>query len=167
MTKQVSVDIKRVRDNDLPIPEYETDGAVGFDLRADLTNFNGNEICIDNPPKFRESIVDLSCEDKVPIIPTGFAYKVPDGYEIQIRPRSSMGRKKVLLPNSPGTIDQDYRGEIGMMLYPDRGDNIKIQHGDRIAQAVLSPVVRAEFNEVDELDDTERGDGGFGSTGVE
>ena len=99
-------------------------------------------------------------------IPTGFMLAVPDGYEAQIRPRSGLALTHgIVLPNSPGTIDADYRGELRVILGNIGQQDFTVQRGDRIAQLVIAPVVRAEWEEVSSLDETARGDGGFGSTG--
>lgn len=131
------------------LPKYHSTGAAGFDLHAHL------------PPNGVMSV--LRGETK--LVPTGLYIEVPDGYELQIRPRSSLGRVGVLVPNSPGTIDSDYRGEIQVLLLNLGPTAFAVKHGDRVAQAVLCPVVRAEFEQVDELTTTSRGTGGFGSTG--
>jgi deoxyuridine 5'-triphosphate nucleotidohydrolase len=100
------------------------------------------------------------------LIPTGFCVALPPGYELQIRPRSGLALKNgITLPNSPGTIDEDYRGEIGIIVLNTGTYSFTVTRGMRIAQAVLSPVVRAKWEEVEDLDATARGAGGFGSTG--
>jgi dUTP pyrophosphatase len=100
------------------------------------------------------------------LIPAGFAIALPPGYELQIRPRSGLALKHgIVLPNSPGTIDEDYRGEVQIIILNASDEHFTITRGMRIAQAVLSPVVRAAWDEVDTLDATDRGAGGFGSTG--
>ena len=144
------VKIKKIA-NEAVIPVYQTDGASGFDLHAldDLT-------------------IDLW--DSV-LVRTGLSFEIPAGYEIQIRPRSGLSLKTGLrVCNSPGTVDEDYTGEICviMQLTPHSSNNVKytIKRGDRIAQAVLCPVSRATFQEATELSETERGSGGFGSTGA-
>ena len=98
---------------------------------------------------------------------TGFAFAIPTGYEIQVRPRSGLALKKgISIPNTPGTIDSDYRGELKVILINHGEDEFVIQRGDRIAQIVVAPVQRGNMVEVDDLDETRRGSGGFGSTGV-
>ena len=100
-------------------------------------------------------------------VATGFAMAIPEGFEIQVRPRSGLALKKgIMVPNTPGTVDSDYRGEVKVILLNLSEDNFSIQRGDRIAQLVLAPVTLAQWNEVSELDETERGEDGFGSTGV-
>jgi dUTP pyrophosphatase len=100
------------------------------------------------------------------LVPTGIRIALPVGYEAQIRPRSGLALKDgITLPNSPGTIDADYRGEIGIILMNLGPDPFTIEPGDRIAQMIIAPVIQAEWNEVEALDETARGDGGFGSTG--
>ena len=131
------------------IPKYETQGASGVDISA---NINEDLTLATN-----ESI----------LVPTGIAVSIPQGFEIQIRPRSGLAAKKgISVLNTPGTIDADYRGEIKVILINHGNEPFVIRNGDRIAQMVVCPIVQAKFEEVDELSDTERGSGGFGSTGV-
>ena len=131
------------------IPKYETQGASGVDISA---NINEDLTLATN-----ESI----------LVPTGIAVSIPQGFEIQIRPRSGLAAKKgISVLNTPGTIDADYRGEIKVILINHGNEPFIIRNGDRIAQMVVCPVVQAKFEQVDELSDTERGSGGFGSTGV-
>ena len=133
---------------DAIVPEYATEGAAGLDLCARIPH----EI-------FLHPGVRFTC-------PTGIAIELPEGFEAQIRPRSGMARKNgVTVLNSPGTIDPDYRGEIGVILYNAGDEAFSINPGDRIAQMVIAPFVRAELQEVADLSDSARGDGGFGSTG--
>ena len=136
---------------DMPLPAYETAGAAGMDLRAAVAE--------------GEPLV-LSPGDRT-LVPTGFVFEIPFGYEMQIRPRSSLALKHgVTLPNTPGTIDSDYRGEVKVILANLGADPFAIAYGDRIAQIVVAPVTRGVMVEVESLDDTARGSGGFGSTGV-
>ena len=140
--------IKRLSKN-IPLPKYETDGSSGMDLAANIDQ----EIEI-NPGKSA-------------IIPTGLAVSIPKNYEIQIRPRSGLAAKnQISVLNTPGTIDADYRGELKVILINLSEKIFKIEKGLRIAQMVLCPVVKAVLKEVDELEQTERGSGGFGSTGI-
>jgi len=138
---------------DVEIPKYQTSGSAGCDVKAYLLPLNGIEI------KPQQTV----------LIPTGIKFSVPDGYEMQIRPRSGLSLKtKLRIANAPGTLDSDFRGELGVILENtsiDEGDIIYIKHGDRIAQLIFAPVVQAQFNICTELDNTERGSGGFGSTG--
>jgi len=140
--------IKRLSKN-ISLPKYETSGSSGMDLAANIEN----EIII-NPGKSA-------------IIPTGIAVSIPKNFEIQIRPRSGLAaRNQISVLNTPGTIDADYRGEIKVILI-NLGEKIfKIENGLRIAQMVLCPIVKATLQEVETLEDTERGAGGFGSTGT-
>lgn len=132
----------------LDLPLYATNGAAGMDLLAAV-----------------ESPVIIEPGQRK-LIPTGFCIALPAGYELQIRPRSGLALKHGLtLPNTPGTIDEDYRGEIGIILMNLGHEAFEITRGMRIAQAVLAPVVRAAWLEVEDLDKTDRGAGGFGSTG--
>lgn len=126
----------------LPLPAYATDGAAGLDLCA------AADVAFSGPTE----------------IPTGFAVEIPDGYEGQVRGRSGLAFKHGILAHV-GTIDSDYRGEVKVMLVPTAGA-ILLHKGDRVAQLVISPVKRAEVQEVDELTGTARGEGGFGSTGA-
>ena len=140
--------IKRLS-KDVPLPKYETDGSSGLDLAAWIDK----NIRI-NPGKSE-------------IIPTGLAVAIPRNYEIQIRPRSGLAAKnQISVLNTPGTIDADYRGEIKVILINLSDKSFIVEKGLRIAQMVLCPVVKAKFREVESLEDTKRGSGGFGSTGV-
>lgn len=134
---------------DLPLPESSTQGAAGLDLRAAITD----PIAL-NPGERR-------------LIPTGWRIALPAGYEAQVRPRSGLALQHgILIPNAPGTIDADYRGEIQVILMNAGVADFEIQRGDRIAQLVVAPVVRPDWVEVEILDATDRGDGGFGHTGT-
>jgi dUTP pyrophosphatase len=171
MSYDVHVKVKKLRE-DAVIPEYAHEGDAGFDLVA---------------------VEDVIIEPgQVRVVKTGLAFEVPPGYELQVRPRSGVSLKTDLrVANSPGTVDAPYRGEVGVLLWNSRhnkddvttntvktlkGPDIideefpmgtyLIRKGDRVAQGVIVPVMRAQFIEVDELSDTERGAGGFGSTGV-
>ncbi len=131
------------------LPKYETSGSSGMDLSANV-----------------ESTIYLE-PGKIAIIPTGLALSVPKEFEIQIRPRSGLAAKqKISVLNTPGTIDSDYRGEIKVILINHGKETFKIDKGLRIAQMVLCPVVHAQIEEVDDLNKTKRGSGGFGSTGI-
>jgi len=133
----------------LPLPGYATDGAAGMDLLAAVAA----PVVI--PPGGRA------------LIPTGLRIALPAGYELQVRPRSGLALKNgITLPNSPGTIDEDYRGELGVIVLNAGSEPFTVERGARIAQAVLAPVVRGAWREVAELPDTARGEGGFGSTGT-
>lgn len=136
----------------VPLPAYETEGAAGADLRA---NF---------PEKDRDGITLAPGERR--LVPTGISVEIPPGFEMQIRPRSGLALKQgISLPNTPGTIDCDYRGPLGIIVINLGREPVRIGHGDRIAQAVVAPVVQVLFEETDQLSDTARGGGGFGSTG--
>lgn len=137
-------------DVSLGLPRYETAGAAGADLRAHL-------------PEQRPLVLAPGARA---LVPTGLRLAVPLGYEVQIRPRSGLALKHgVTLANAPGTIDSDYRGEIKVILINLGQDAFTIQRGERIAQLVLAPVTQLAWIEVDALDETDRGAGGFGSTG--
>jgi len=134
--------------DDIPMMEYMTEHAAGMDIYAAVT----------------EAVVLAPGETK--LIPTGMAIAVPVGYEAQVRPRSGLALKKsISVMNSPGTIDADYRGEVGIILTNFGKEDFTVNRGERVAQMVVAPVVQAKPKIVDELPDTERGAGGFGSTG--
>lgn len=145
----IPLKMRRVRDNrDLPLPQYQTEFSAGFDLRADV----------------REAVILRRGERA--LVPTGLAVEIPIGYEAQIRPRSGLALKNGMsMVNSPGTIDSDYRGEIGVILINHGAEDFHIKRGERIAQMILAPITRATIVEVQSLAETERGAGGFGSTG--
>ena len=147
MTDRIGVRIKRLpHGRDLDLPAYATDGAAGMDVVA--------AEAVTLKPGQRHAVA------------TGLAIAIPDGYEIQVRPRSGLALKHgISVPNTPGTIDSDYRGELKVIMINHGTDEFPIARGDRIAQLVLAPVTQAEWDEVEELDDTARGSGGFGSTG--
>ncbi len=134
----------------IPLPAYASEGASGMDIRA----------CLESP-------VTLD-PGQIKFIPTGLALSIPHGYEVQIRPRSGLALKHGIgMVNGPGTIDSDYRGEIGIILINWGEAPFTIRMGDRIAQMVLSKVLRADLKQVTELDATKRGEGGFGHSGVQ
>ncbi len=140
-------------DQSLPLPSYETAGAAGADLRANL------------PSESREQGVTLPPMGRA-VLPTGIRVAIPAGFEMQVRPRSGLAVKSgVTVVNAPGTIDSDYRGPLGVALVNLSDAPYVIRHGDRIAQAVVAPVVQAGYAVVVALDETARGAGGFGSTG--
>lgn len=154
------VEVKIINKSDNPLPKYETEFSAGVDLRADLKGDDIQEYLLGYP----EHIVIKPHQSFR--VPTGLFVEIPEGFEWQIRPRSGLAfRNNITVGNSPGTIDSDYRGEVQIILINHGYKNYYINHGDRIAQAVLTPVVQAEFIEVNELSETDRGDGGFGSTG--
>ena len=137
-------------DRSLGLPRYETAGAAGADLRANLP---------DGP-------VTLAPGARA-LVPTGLRLAIPAGYEVQLRPRSGLALKHgITLPNSPGTIDSDYRGPLGVIVLNAGDAAFEITHGMRIAQMVVAPVVQARFEAVEALDETARGAAGFGSTGT-
>jgi len=146
-----TVPIRRLAHNpDLPLPAYETAQAAGMDLRAAVPD--------DEPLILRPGA-------RHPV-PTGLAFALPEGYEAQVRPRSGLAAKHgVTCLNSPGTVDADYRGEVKVILVNLGAEDFTIRRGDRIAQLVIAPVVQAAWREVEDLDQTARGSGGFGSTG--
>ena len=141
-------------DRDLGLPSYETEGAAGADLRANFPEGQREGVLID--PGARA------------LVPTGLRLAIPKEYEVQIRPRSGLALKHgITLPNSPGTIDSDYRGPLGVIVMNSGQEAFQVSHGMRIAQMVVAPVVQARFTLVNDLRETARGDGGFGSTGAD
>ncbi len=149
MTPGVAVRIRRLAHaGDLALPGYETLGAAGMDVRA----------AVDAPLALAPGAIAM--------VPTGLAVEVPEGYEMQVRPRSGLAaRHGITLPNSPATIDSDYRGEIRVIMQNLGTEPFVVERGARIAQLVLQPVPRVAWVEVDALSETERGVGGFGHTG--
>ena len=143
----VPVELKRLQHGQgLDLPHYATAGAAGMDV------VSAEDVTI--APGARHAVA------------TGLSMAIPQGYEIQVRPRSGLAFKHgITVPNTPGTIDSDYRGELKILLINHGGEEFAIARGDRVAQLVLAPVTQAQWVEVQELDATDRGDGGFGSTG--
>ena len=132
------------------LPSYETVGAAGADVRANLP---------------QEASIMLEPGQRA-LVPTGLRIEIPQGYEVQVRPRSGLALKHgITLPNTPGTIDSDYRGPLGVIVMNAGQERFEIAHGDRIAQLVVAPVVQAAFELAEALGETDRGAGGFGSTG--
>ena len=149
MTRPVIDVVRLPHAEGLPLPAYATEGAAGMDLLAAVMS----PVVI--PPGGRM------------LVPTGLRIAIPPGYELQVRPRSGLALKNgIVLPNSPGTIDEDYRGELGIILLNAGDAPFVVERGMRIAQAVIAPVSRAAWREVAELPGTARGTGGFGSTGT-
>jgi dUTP pyrophosphatase len=147
-SQKVEVRVKRLNHGaGLALPAYATSGAAGMDIcAAESLNLRAGK---------RHAVA------------TGFAFAIPDGYEVQVRPRSGLALKHgITCLNTPGTIDSDYRGEVKVILANLGEDDFMINKGDRIAQIVVAPVTHGHLVEVDDLDETERGAGGFGSTGV-
>jgi dUTP pyrophosphatase len=145
----VRVEVKHVGSVRVPLPEYQTAGAAGMDLRAALAE------SVSIPPGERR------------FVSTGLAVAIPPGYEGQVRPRSGLAlRHGIGIVNSPGTIDSDYRGEIGIVLVNHGSEPFIVEPLARIAQLVIAPVARAELTVVESLDATDRGAGGYGSTGA-
>jgi dUTP pyrophosphatase len=147
LPEPVPVMIKRLPHGlDLPLPDYATEGAAGMDVVSAED--------LELAPGARHAVA------------TGLALAIPPGFEIQVRPRSGLALKHgITVPNTPGTIDSDYRGELKVILINHGTESFSVRRGDRIAQLVLAPVTRGSWLEVDELGETARGEGGFGSTG--
>lgn len=142
------IQVKVVREEGVVLPKYETEGSAGLDVRANI----------------KEPIVLKSLERV--LIPTGLKVAIPEGYEIQVRPRSGLAIKHgITMLNSPGTVDSDYRGELKVIAVNLSNESYTIEPNERIAQLVLNKVEQIDFIEVAELDETERGEGGFGHTG--
>lgn len=142
------VKVKIVKEKNVVLPKYETSGSAGIDIRANI-----------------EEAITLNSLERV-LIPTGIKMAIPSGYEVQVRPRSGLAIKHgITMLNSPGTIDSDYRGEIKVIVINLSKETYVIQPNERIAQLVLNKVEQMEFVEVEILDETERGEGGFGHTG--
>jgi dUTP pyrophosphatase len=151
MQSKITIKFKRLSDkfNDIPLPSYSTEGSSGMDLRAAVDD----KIII----KPLETV----------LIPTNLAVEIPEGYEGQVRPRSGLAAKNfVTILNTPGTIDSDYRGEIKVILTNFGKEDFVVNRGDRIAQLVITKVEKANIVEVQELNSTERNEGGFGHTGI-
>ncbi len=149
--EKICVKIKRVSEDykDIPLPNYATEGSSGFDVRAAV-----KEVVVMEPGKFT-------------MVPTNLSVEIPTGYEIQVRPRSGLAAKHGIgVLNSPGTIDSDYRGEIKIILFNFGSETFEINKGDRIAQLVLAKTYMADLVESNEINSSDRGDGGFGHTGV-
>ena len=143
----IKVQIKKLNSK-VKVPKYKTDGSSGVDLEA----------CIENP-----IIVEPNSSK---LIPTGISLSIPQDCEVQVRPRSGLAAESsISVLNTPGTIDSDYRGEIKIILFNHGNEQFVVKNGDRIAQMVLVPVFKFQFEEVNELTQTNRGSGGFGSTG--
>lgn len=143
------IKIKCIKEDGATIPLYKTAGAAGADLCAKISQ----------PLTIKAG--------KFAMVPTGLYFEIPEGYEVQVRPRSGLAAKNgVTVLNTPGTIDSDYRGEIKVILVNLSETDFVINNGDRIAQMIVAPVTQAEFIVSDKLSETERGTGGFGSTGV-
>ena len=150
---EIKLSWSETADPSVALPSYETTGAAGADLRA---NF---------PPDQRHAGLVLAAGARA-LVPTGLQMEIPQGYEVQLRPRSGLALKHgITLLNAPGTIDSDYRGAVGVILINTSDQDFHIAHGDRIAQMEAAPVTQAGFAVSDALSATDRGAGGFGSTG--
>ncbi len=153
MSVEIKVTHTEQADIDIALPSYETAQAAGADVRANL------------PEDKREQGITLA-SGAIALVPTGIKMEIPAGFEVQVRPRSGLALKHgISVPNAPGTIDADYRGEVGVILINLGQDDFIIRHGERIAQLVVAPVTQGRFLMAAELSTTSRGEGGFGSTG--
>jgi dUTP pyrophosphatase len=149
----MSLKVKVVNKSQFALPKYETEHSAGIDIKA-------SEVFLGH-----EATVVLEPNERV-LVKTGLFLEIPQGYEAQVRPRSGLALKHgITVLNSPGTIDADYRGEVGVILINHGTETFKINHGERIGQLVFNKVERAEWVEVNTLSETDRGTGGFGSTG--
>lgn len=149
--EKIRIKIQRIENkyNDIPLPEYSTEGSSGLDIRAAVED----ELVL--------------TRGKVSLVPTNLRVEIPLGYEMQVRPRSGLAANHGIgILNSPGTIDSDYRGELKIILFNFGEKDFLIKRGDRIAQIVLAKVYRAELDESDNLDNSKRAEGGFGHTGL-
>ena len=149
---EIEIKIKRLdkKFTDIPLPSYSTKGSAGMDIRAAVKD---------------EVILE---KGKINLIPTNLSVEIPEGYEIQVRPRSGLALKHGIgILNSPGTIDSDYRGEIKIIMMNFSDENFAVKRGERIAQLIISKVFSAKLIETDDLDNSHRGEGGFGHTGKE
>jgi dUTP diphosphatase len=145
----MSMKVKIVNSSGNPLPDYSTSSSAGMDLRANL----------------EQEVILKPLERK--LIPTGLFMELPEGFEAQIRPRSGLALKKgISVLNTPGTIDADYRGEIGIILVNLSDEKFVVEHGERICQMVINKVETIQWNQVESLDESERGEGGFGHTGT-
>lgn len=152
MNMRTTISVMRVAGSDpnVALPAYETDGAAGADVRANIP----------------DGAILLRPGSRA-LIPTGLRFEIPQGFEVQVRPRSGLALKHgVTLVNSPGTIDSDYRGEVGVILLNTGAESFEVTHGMRLAQLVVAPVTLAAFSLQADLSETARGAGGFGSTGA-
>jgi dUTP pyrophosphatase len=144
----MKVKIKKLSDH-AQVPRYATPGAAGFDLYAN------NDVPLAIPPF------------TVGVVPTGLAFEIPPGFELQVRVRGGTGKKGIMKANAPGTVDSDYRGEVFLLLYNGNADKpFVVNRGDRLCQGLVTPVEQVEFEEVAELGETQRGEGRFHSTGT-
>lgn len=142
------VQVKVVREKEVELPKYETEGSAGMDVRANI-----------------KEPITLKSLERI-LIPTGLKVAIPEGYEIQVRPRSGLAIKHgITMLNTPGTVDSDYRGELKVIVVNLSNEAYTIEPNERIGQFVLNKIEQIEFVEVEELDSTERGEGGFGHTG--
>ncbi|HEX9250939.1 MAG TPA: dUTP diphosphatase [Ignavibacteriaceae bacterium] len=150
MSDEIKIKVKRLSEDylDVPLPHYATTGSAGMDVRAAIKN---------------DVIIEPG---KVELIPTDISVEIPSGYEIQVRPRSGLAANHSIgILNSPGTIDSDYRGEVKIILMNFGKEDFKVSKGDRIAQLIVSKVYSAKIEEVNDLNSSHRGEGGFGHTG--
>ncbi len=148
---QVKIKILENFDKELPLPSYESPGAAGADIRASL-------------PESRAITIEAG---QRLLVPTGLSFEIPINFEIQVRPRSGLSLKTdLLVVNSPGTVDSDYRGELKVIMGNFGKKPIMVEHGDRVAQLIVAPIIQADFLVANELSASDRGSGGFGSTGV-
>lgn len=157
------INVPVVNESKNQLPEYETSGASGMDLRADLSNV-ATKFLFD--AFIQEGKLYINPGGRA-LIPTGLHIGIPEGFEMQVRPRSGLALKKgITIVNTPGTIDADYTGNIGVILRNEGVEQFVVENGDRIAQGVFTPVATANFIPVSELKSTDRGGGGYGHTNI-
>lgn len=160
------IDVPVINKSSNELPTYASIEAAGMDLRADLSDLSKVKLSMATIDTVNDNSIHILPGGRA-LIPTGLYCKLPKGYELMVRPRSGLALKHgITVLNTPGCVDSDYTGEIGVILINTGNSAFKIEHGDRIAQAVVSPVVQVNWQEVKELEKTERGEGGFGHSGI-
>lgn len=160
------ININVVNKSSNKLPEYAHNGDAGFDFRADIFGITNDDFLYNATKDIYKNIVIINPGGRA-LIPTGLYMAIPEGYELQVRPRSGLALKKgITVLNTPGTIDAPYRGNIGVILMNNGSEPFVVCQGDRIAQGVLNKIEKANFNLVESLDNTDRGDSGYGKSGV-
>lgn len=160
------INVPVINQSNNPLPFYVDYGSAGMDLRADLNDLSKVKLSIATVDTQKDNTIHILPGGSA-LIPTGLYIALPDGYEAQVRPRSGLALKySVTVLNTPGTIDASYRGEIGIILINHGRTSFKVEHGDRIAQLVIAKYEQVNWQEVKSLEETERGEGGFGHSGI-
>jgi len=161
-----TIDINVVNKSSNELPKYAHEGDAGFDFRANVIEIDSNEFLFNATLDYFDDTVTINPGGRA-LIPTGLYMAIPEGYELQVRPRSGLALKKgITVLNTPGTIDAPYRGNIGVILMNNGTEPFVVCQGDRIAQGVLNKIEKANFVSVKSLDNTDRGDSGYGKSGV-